>query len=286
MNPVKAFVSLLASLLLSGCVSFSSYPKPTTDTKSELTALAPWLSADVLTAYAAKSGADKRAYRDDVLNARIRAVNLRFTEFVQRLDEDRRRLNVGTDWTVIALNGTASLVTPNSTKSILSAISGGVVGAKGSVDKNLFFDKTMPVLIAQMEANRRDVLVKIRTGMNQDTDHYPLTNGLIDVEDYYTAGSLNGAITAIGASSGDTIKQADQKLKQAAESDYVEDDAGKLLLNFWRPKGVVNKDNEAALNAWLKKNNLEGEIIPYFIQAADYSTQREKAAKDLNLKSR
>ena len=43
-------------------------------------------------------------------------------------------------------------------KSILSGVVAGIAGIKGTVDKNLFFQRTIAVLIAQMDAERKTVL--------------------------------------------------------------------------------------------------------------------------------
>lgn len=71
---------------------------------------------------------------------------------------------------VIGLGAATGVVGGATIKSILSVVAGGLTGAKGIVDKDIFYSKTMPVLLLQMEAQRKVQLVKIRTGIRADAD--------------------------------------------------------------------------------------------------------------------
>ena len=62
-----------------------------------------------------------------------------------------------------------------------------MIGAKGLIDKDIFYSKTMPVLLLQMETQRKMWLVNIRTKLKENIDIYPLSEALMDVEEYYKA---------------------------------------------------------------------------------------------------
>ena len=111
-------------------------------------------------------------------------------------------MNIGADWAVLGLNAVASVVGGAGTKAALAATSGGIVGAKGSVDKNLFYEKTMSVLLAEMRASRRAVMVRIRKGLTLSTRDYALTAALADISEYFSSGSIPGATAAVSANTG------------------------------------------------------------------------------------
>jgi len=248
----------------------------------ELITLEKYFSADIINQYNLKENVAKKEFRDEVINSRIRAINILFNEFLKDIQKERKLMEMGTDWATIALNSTAVILTPPLTKSILSAVSAGIVGAKGSVDKNMFYEKTMPVLISQMEANRKEILVNIRLGMTQETDKYSLFHALIDLDDYYKQGTLPAAILAINAASGAITKTSDKEIKNIVKGTYIKDSAGDILRSFWKQDGKINKSNESALKDWMRENGLSVSI-PYFLRNSSYDNLRIKAVKALSL---
>jgi len=173
-------VSLLLCLtsMLGGCLtSLTAYPDPSWDARTELNALEPYLSADAITRYdaandEARNGMDRRNWRNAVVNARIRAMDVLFNEFQQDLYQEGVGLGIATDWIVLALSGAGALISTASTA--LSAASSGVVGAKAAFDRNAFLDRTLPSLLATMVAQRKEVLATIRASQYRDiTDPGP-----------------------------------------------------------------------------------------------------------------
>lgn len=206
---------ITALILLSGCASMSAYPERATDPQGELTAMNRYLQPSAITKYDAQNdserdGLSKRVWRNEVVNARVRATDLYFNAFQQKLFQEGVGLGIATDWMVLALNVGGSVA--GGAASALSAASAGVVGAKAAFDKNVFFDKTMPALLANMMAKRKEVLVRIREGLIKDVDEYPLTLALNDLETYYNAGTIPGALVDIAETAGAVAKEADKKL--------------------------------------------------------------------------
>jgi hypothetical protein len=113
----------------------------------------------------------------------------------------------------VGLGAATAVVGGATSKAILGAISGGIIGAKGIMDKDIFYSKTMPALLSQMEAQRKTQLVKIRSGLQRPVDEYPLSEALIDIEEYYKAGSIPAAVQGIIEQSGATGKEATDQLK-------------------------------------------------------------------------
>lgn len=275
----------LAFFLMIGCRSAQGYPKRPFDLEAEFKMLKPYHAVDILTVHDAKPAAEKKAHRNEVVNARIRAIDLRFGEFAQNLSRENNWTTLGLEWAVLGLSGAGTLVADAGTKSTLAALSGGFTGAKGSIDKNLFFNKTMPALLTQMEANRKVILTRIRTNLrDMDPADYPLTAALIDLDDYYNAGTLPGAIMSLTAESGRAASEAGEELNRVMTSQFLEDEAGRVLEAFLKPDGEnVDGKNETTLRKWMDNNDLQSFSVPFFINSAMFKKQRPKAVEDLNL---
>jgi hypothetical protein len=212
----KLLPSLAVLLLLSGCASLKAYPERSVDPDAELKAMEKFLQPSAITQYDSqqdsdRNGLSKRAWRNEVANARVRAIDLHFTTFQQRLFQEGVGLGIATDWVVLALNAAGSLVTGPA--NALSAASAGIGGGRASFDKNAFFDKSMPTLLAAMVAKRKEVLVRIREGLTREIEEYPLGLALNDLDSYYNAGTIPGALIDIAETSGAAAKKADVQLE-------------------------------------------------------------------------
>lgn len=248
----SAALLLLAAILGSGCTAArEGYPDTSFDADAELKQLATYYDPATLKAHEALpvGTADqknaKKLSRNKIVNGRLRAIDIHFSAFQKELYKEGVTLNVGTDWALLGLSGAGAVVGGASTKAILAAIAGGITGGKASFDKHVFFEKTMPVLLGQMVALRKQKLVTIRDGLQSPDSQYPLDQALVDVEAYYHAGTLPGAIIEIAEQAGTSAKQAEKQLRivfQKRGEDYVTTvDTAKRLV------GVVNTLTDAAV---------------------------------------
>mgnify|MGYP001564340945 CR=1 FL=1 len=222
MRNICILIVVTLSLFFVGCASMRGYPNRSDDIKKELTDLRNrYYKESIIDDYNNKKGeAEKKTFRDEVVLGRIRTIDLYYDIFRQALTKENIGLNVGSDLTVIGLNAAGTIIPAASTKAILAAVSGGIVGAKGTISKDVFYDKTIPSLLSMMDALRKEKLVIVQKGLELPTDKYPLFKALIDVNDYFNAGSIPGAIMGITATSGDTIKKSDAELKKIVEVKY------------------------------------------------------------------
>jgi hypothetical protein len=209
--------SIVLGTMTTGCAGIQGFPDRTYSTADERAALTKYDLKSVLAAYdatdnAARGGMTREGYRNHVLEARIQDINLHFADFERSLYEQGIGFGVGTDWVLLALTGAAS-VASGGTANVLSAAATGVTGAKSAYSKDVLYEKTLPVLIAQMVAQRQTVLVRIREGETLDATAYPLTHGLGDIEAYYQAGTIPGAITNLAVNAGAQSKEAERELR-------------------------------------------------------------------------
>lgn len=260
---LRILVAVCFVQLLSSCAAVNGNPARSGNTAKRLRQLDQYYAADILAKYL--KSPDRRAFRDDVINGQLLAMDIHFDEFVQSLAEQGIFLNVGSDFAVLGLSGAGTVLPSAGTKSVLAAISGGITGAKTSVDKNVFYEKTMPALLAQMQAERKTVLAMIRTGQQQDVAHYPLSQALLDLNSYYLAGTIPGAISGIIDEAGSKSTTAEIEIKR--DQEFVANEP-KASDNVDRIKKLTpeqaltvakamephvtdrNKDIQAAIQAW------------------------------------
>ncbi len=93
-------------------------------------------------------------------------------------------------------------------KTNYALLAAGLVGAFGIVDKNYFYEKTVPALVAGMRAARATVLLRIRQGQLETLDRYNGVAALQDLEDYYGAGTVLAAIAEVTASAENKTAEA------------------------------------------------------------------------------
>jgi hypothetical protein len=266
---VRLFVLVCAAASLDGCAALKNYPDRSNDVNADLHTLQQYFDPAII-----KQGGNSTAWRNEVVNSQIRAIDLQFTSFEQALARETVGVNTAVDMAVIGLGAATGVVGGATTKSILGVVSGGLTGAKGIVDKDIFYSKTMPVLLSQMEAQRKVQLVKIRTGLTVDANRYPLSEALIDVEEYYKAGSIPGALQGIIEQSGATGQNATKNLQQltAASAQDVRQitlarDILNVKFNAWNaaPNSAEGKKALADAKAILKKlrpnNQLDGRAV-------------------------
>lgn len=275
-------VLFVSALALGGCAAaLEGFPDRVADTKTKLAALEPFMSKDAIDKYRDPklSDDDKRLIRDEYVNARISAIDLHFGEFEKALFREGVGGGIATDWLKLALGGAGTLFSGAS--QALSAAVTGIEGAKAAFDKQAFFENTITTLFAAMDANRKTIQVKIRKGLARPVANYPLTQAMADLEDYYIAGTIPGALISINADSGAKAEKADKALIAT----YGVDQNTALLEQWmgWDPatKKLAKPDNVEKLEAWLDKNGFEDVFVPTFLIGGEFSDARRRAVGEL-----
>lgn len=140
----------------------------------------------------------KQQYRDMVVAVYLNAIDARYQEFRGLLSGEGRGGAIGADLGIIGLTTAASLVEKSAGD--LSAIAAAVAGGKGTVDKNLYFERTLPAILAAMDAERAKVRKHIVTSMRKNESEYPLEVAFGDLAAYESSASIDRAIDAITSS--------------------------------------------------------------------------------------
>jgi len=166
-------------------------------------------------------------------------------------------------------------------------VSGGLAGGQAAYSKAVLYDKAMSALIAQMQASRKAVAVEIFQRWNEDIDRYPMWMARTDLEAYYFAGSLPGAILATAADAKVKDVQAEDKLAKFRRIVFREDESSIAIQKFIRPPdgmrpSPVNAGNLKKLKEWIEKNSTDkGLPVETWLTTGDLRSEREQAIKDL-----
>ena len=195
-----AFVLLLLSV--AGCDTM--YPAAAGDERTELAHFNRWYADDVMSRYESLNGDDRaqRQYRNDFIRGRMAVIDIHFRAFERETIQGHAALNLANDLAAIGLGASGTLVPAASTKAVLAAVSGGLAGAKGSIDKQLFYDRTLPALFSKMRSLRAAQRAYIESRLAQPVASYTLADAFRDTGDYYFYGSIPGALADIEGQSG------------------------------------------------------------------------------------
>ena len=139
MTAVHRIFLLMVALSLISCASPRGFPDRVVDADEELEGLRIYYRSPKINEYTSATNEDERKkIRDEIINARLTAIDIQFSLFQQKLHQEGVRTNLATDATLLGLSAAGALVSGGASQ-VLSAASAAVVGMKGSIDKKLFF---------------------------------------------------------------------------------------------------------------------------------------------------
>jgi len=169
--------------------------------------------------FANQSGITVRQ-RNQVFDDLIFLTDVNYHSFEEELYQGRAFFDTTSDLAILGLGSAGGLITHSATQAIISAISGGIGGARVSISKNYFHEFSTQALIAKMQSSRRTKLEFMRMAMTLEITDYSLSRGLSDIADYYNAGTIVGALQSIVADAGVDKKAADDKIKEQIQNKY------------------------------------------------------------------
>lgn len=161
-----------------------------------------------------RQGMSQQEFRDSIIYRQLAADDNDFAQFVRNLRSERAGGNIATDLAVIALNGISAVTGGAQTKATLAVISGGLIGAKGSIDKELFNMEALSAIVSRMKAARLTALVPIKTGLAKSVGDYSLEQALFDLRGYANAGTLSATLSAISNDAGEASQEATAQIRE------------------------------------------------------------------------
>jgi|GEM_PF-2986311 len=211
---------LLGILGLSGCETVGSggAPKLSYNVDEDLAAHEKHFSSAAKLDEIYKNPTE--AKRNEFIAGRLVLINIQYLRFIKKTTSEKQCIDAATDILVLSLNLVGTTGVTTDTKTILHAISAGLEGSKTTVDKHYYYEKTVPALVAAMNAQRKNVLKTLIVGRGKSLDEYPFEKALCDLYDYYMAGTFAGAIQTIQVDAGVKEAQADERIQKEIERQF------------------------------------------------------------------
>lgn len=222
----RSVLPLLAGALLTGaCASFEAMPRPVTEAmiRPEFRDEAVMAEMSRLTDMEAK-----RELRNRAINYRLGLADDQYAKFLVALGIDAKASNLGLDLGVTALSSVGSVVTKGANE--ISAGVAALTGARGAINRELYYEKTLPAIISSINANRlrakTDILRHLR---NDNVVQYPFEQAISDLKEYRLSAQLDLAITQITTESGQRQGAAVEEYRNATKSCGPNEEVG----DYW-----------------------------------------------------
>ena len=304
----------VAALLLGGCETMEGYPTdpaPSNELETLRSVYFPSAQAcpDKTTATDSlecqyydkdKSAAERQALRDKIVYGRMHVYDVEFSLFVRAVSANNNYLSVGSDLTALAFGGLAATTGDAATKSALAAVSSGVLAANGAVNKDLFYQKTIPAMVAQMEADRTKAEAGILQGLGRTDAEYPLARAQLDLDALNDAGSLNAAVVTITHDAGNAKAVAQSLIDLNRKTPYTESTEGNRIAVWLHPtatqtaadgtledstgkRAPLDTGNRDKLVKWLNDNSLDGLPWEKLIDSPYLDVLRKNVVADLKI---
>jgi hypothetical protein len=272
-NQLAQAILLVLTVVLAACqASLQAYPERPFDNTVVKTIDSVQVAQEF---YRLPTEDQRREYRNGLIAVRIAAIDIAYRLFEEQLFHEGTIRNIATDWALLGLAGAGATVGSSGTQEILAAISGGLVGARGAFDKNALFDRALPSLIAKMEASRQSVQERLLNGMQLDTNAYGIIPALSDLETYYSAGTLPGAILNVAGDAGVLKAQIQQRRTFSARS--IDDAAKALIPLLTGASGTLDPTRVKQLRTCLSIIGLPSDIlIVDFLYGGEFIAERRR----------
>jgi hypothetical protein len=160
---------------------------------------------------ALRSGMTRRGYRDYVLTSYLIAIENKYKRFVDQLQGGDRGSALGFDLLQLGLNGATALAGVSVIEE-LATVSAVTAGARASIDKRLFYDRTMPAIIASMDAERASIKASIAQKRKLPADVYSLNDASDDLSRLIQAGRLDRAVARMTETARNDQRAEQQRL--------------------------------------------------------------------------
>lgn len=222
----RSILPLLAgALLTSACASFEAMPRPVTEAmiREEFRDDAVMARMSTLNDMEAK-----RELRNRAVNYRLGLADDQYAKFLVALGIDAKGSNLGLDLGVTALSSVGSVVTKGANE--ISAGVAALTGARGAINRELYYEKTLPAIISSINANRLRAKTEIlRHLRNDNVVQYPFEQAVSDLKEYRLSAQLDLAITQITTESGQRQGAAVEEYRNATKSCGPNEEVG----DYW-----------------------------------------------------
>lgn len=168
-----------------------------------------------------KDFSEQRAYRDQVLFTYLAAIDARYRNFEQGLTSQNKFGNSLASVLSLYTSALASVASGDLATGFATS-STFLQGAQGSLNKELFFEQTLPALISVMEAERSRIRAEILRSLARDTKSdrivYGMAEALNDISRYQDAASVETAVAKLIQDAAEDRAEQQENLSNAQEA--------------------------------------------------------------------
>jgi len=247
---VTCIVTLVA--FLAGCLPSLTEPERLYPANSEVALIRDEMIRDQINVpdfkyFSQLTGAQKVIYRNAIIDARMYAIDLSYFAYEANLTRERQEADFAAASSNIGLTAASVLVGPVQTKNILTGVAGSITGINQAYDDKVLLNKTMQVLQTQMRAERNRVATKLYKSMQLSATDYTLGMAMSDLEDYYRAGTVTGALIDVSNTVSDEANSAKAaKNSFTISHGFATDTLANSLQAYVYPKGMINPPDRTA----------------------------------------
>ncbi|WP_156369054.1 hypothetical protein [Methylobacterium sp. Leaf100] len=234
---------------------------------------------DAYSKYFLASGSRKQEIRNSIILARLYGIDLTYGEYESDLTREKQGIPFLATLTSLGLTSAAAVTGTAEMKTILAAAATGVTGVREAYDKEILVDRAISLIEQQMRTQRKLVRTRIVERLGLTTDTYPLELALTDVEAYYRAGTLTGALVSLAEDSGVRLREANRAEQDVVITRFSYSDLGRQIREFW----LSSPENRRAVETWLRQNGVDLPVS-IFVRSGRAADQMRMAA-DLRISS-
>jgi hypothetical protein len=182
-----------------------------------------------------------QAARNYFVTERVYLIDLEFSPYFARLTTQNQAGNLAGDLALLGLTFSSTVLASAATKTVLSAAATAVTGARTAIDQDVLLSKTVQILLLQMETSRNLIRARIEGNLQAcSISEYTVWQALTDLEDYYRAGTLPGALESLAAATGNNNQQSkDVKNGQTQMSTPAPTSSGQSQTNNGAPVATL-----------------------------------------------
>jgi hypothetical protein len=274
--------------LLAACDSVQGYPQDSDNSTAVIASFDPSWDADY--SFSTDSEA-RRRYRDLIVLNRMRTYDIAFDNFERGLYGQGNSLAIAGSLATITMGAVGGVAGAAVTKAALNVASGAVTGAEGAISKELYYQRTLPALISQMEANRTNAKVNILAGIKEPDSNYPLVQAYVDLEALKAAGGIPLAISNVTQAASTNQQLANAELDKLRDVTFTSSSSISVIEAWLQTSGPVTAANLnlKKLVNWMNNDKIDLNLakIPVgtFLSSASLESDRQRAIRDLHITS-
>jgi hypothetical protein len=166
---------------------------------------------------APRLGMSRETYRDYVIDFYLIDIDNGYRRFKAALINEDRDTAFAGDLAVLALASFTALANTASAADDLATLTALATGTNAAIDKRLFFDRTIPAVLAAIDARRAKIKAEITVRRRMPMEQYTLGEAIADLTRLADAGNLYVGLDKITAEASAAKEDAEARLQAIVE---------------------------------------------------------------------